>query len=148
MKHVAIIAAGFIWGAVALSTYFCLGLTAADLPRIAPSAFGCAIATAYLVTWMFGRTLRDPQSCRGRALPFLTIATGVASWVTLSFIVAAISSITHERPDAFDGFFYALVVAILLMLTLALPVTYPLAYATQRLIGRTLANGSPDNTSR
>jgi hypothetical protein len=145
MKHLVIIAAGSIWGAVALSTYFCFGLQAADLPRIAPSVFGCAVATAYLVTWTFRRALRDPRTCRNLALPFLTIATGVSSWVTLSFIVAAISSVVHGRHDVFDGFFYALVVAMLLMLTLALPVTYPLAYATQRLIGRALADSLAGN---
>lgn len=146
MRHVATIIAGIVWGIVALLTYACLGMDADDLWQISASTFGCAIATAHIVVWTFRGVWSSPRASRNRALPFATIAVGVAVWLVMTFSVAAISSLIRGRPDVFDGFFYAFPVTIVAMLTVALPVTYPLAYATQRFIGWSFGPASPDDT--
>jgi hypothetical protein len=136
MKHLFIIAAGTLWTGVALGITAAFGLPPEEAFQVVPGFLVAGVATSYSVTFLFRRYLVLPEARRKYWLPFATIATGVSIWSTLVFFAAAVSSLVGGRHDLFDGYGYFLITGLLITLTVALPITYPLAYATQLLIAR------------
>lgn len=136
MKHLSIIAAGTVWTGVAFGLMAAFGLSLKDVIEVFPKFLTVGIATSYAVTWLFRRHLVIPDARTKRWLPFATIPTGVIIWSTLLFCWAAVSSLLSGKRDLFDGYGSFLISGLLLTLTVALPLTYPLAYVTQLLIAR------------
>lgn len=136
VRHLAIISIGILWGAIAVASMGCFGLTAAEAVEIAPRFIAAAIPTSYAVTRLFRRQLSSLDVRKKYWLPFATIPCAVGLWTVLLFSLAAAASLSSGRQDVFDGFWLFLMVGLGLTLTAALPITYPLAYITQVVIHR------------
>lgn len=136
MKHLFIIGTGAVWTCVALGISAAFGLPSEEALRVVPTFLTAGVATSYAVTFQFRRHFVLPAVRKKCWLPFATIATGVSIWSTLLFCAAAVSSLVNGRQDLFDGYGHLLGTALLITLTVGLPITYPLAYGTQLLIAR------------
>lgn len=148
MKHIIIVCAGVVWSALAFATALFFGISAADAWNFIAPSLGAGIATSYAVTWIFRRHLVVPQVRKKYWLPFATIPSGVGIWTTLLFCVAAIHSLIRGRDDLFDGYLFVMLAASFVTLSVALPVTYPVAYLTQVLISRYHSSKMPNQSSQ
>jgi hypothetical protein len=137
MKHLAIVTAGLIWSVIALAATAAIGASLRDVASMSGGYAAAGIVTSYLVTWLFRKRLRSAHVRRNFVLPFATMTAGVSIWCLVLFTGSAIVSLLTSTGDAFDGFFHFLWYALLITLTVGLPLSYPAAYFTQVMIGRT-----------
>jgi hypothetical protein len=136
MKHLVIISVGVAWSIIAVFIHFFFGVTMADVPDILPKFVIAGVFTSYAVTWLFRRHLVMPDAQKNSLLPLATIPCGVSIWSVLLFTLAAVQSAIGGRNDLFDGFWYFIILAVAVSLTIALPITYPAAFLTQKVISR------------
>ena len=136
MRHFTIICAGFAWSVIALMLHLGVGALWSDIPVIFPKFAIAGVLTSYAVTALFWKHLGDASSPKKYFLPVATISCGVSIWSVLIFVIAAGESLIVGRNDIFDGIGYYIPLAIIVSLTVALPITYPAAYFTQTLIAR------------
>ncbi len=148
MRHLFIVGIGAVWTGVALGISAVFGLPSEEALRVIPTFLIAGVATSYAVTFLFRRHLVFPGVRKKFWLPFATISTGVAIWLTLLSSAAAVSSLVNGRPDVFDGYGFLLFTGFLITLTVGLPITYPLAYGTQVLIARFAAPRHPGDRER
>lgn len=148
MRHLIVAGTGALWTGVALGISAVFGLPSEEAWRVVPTFLIAGVATSYAVTFLFRRHLVFPEVRKKFWLPFATIATGVAIWLTLLSGAAAVSSLVNGKPDVFDGYGFLLFTGFLITLTVGLPITYPLAYGTQVLIARHTAPKNPGDKER
>jgi hypothetical protein len=136
MKYLLGACVGFAWSLLALVIGCLFGMTTADVGEVAPKFAAAGILTGVIVTCLFRVHLFSPDIRKKYWLPFATIACAVPIWSAILFTTGAVLSVVHGRHDLFDGFGYFLIAGVSVSLTVALPITYPIAYLSQLLLSR------------